>query len=131
VQLRGGGVLRHFPLTHPGGSLGFRLDWPGRSLAYVTDTTARSGIDYREHIRGVDLLVHECYFTDDRGSWAEKTGHSCLTPVVRLAAEAEVGRLVLVHTNPLERSTEPLPLDAVRNIFPHIEIGFDNQQIDF
>ncbi len=131
VPLRDGGVLRSFPLTHPGGAVGYRLDWPGRSLAYVTDTTAGSGIEYREHIRGVDVLVHECYFTDDWGPWAEKTGHSCLTPVARLAAEAQVGRLVLVHTNPLERSMEPLPLDEVKNIFPRIEIGFDDQQIDF
>src|SRR6476646_4928826 len=35
------GTLRHFPLVHPGGSLGFRLDWPGHSMAYITDTTAK------------------------------------------------------------------------------------------
>ncbi len=37
--LLGGGKLKGFPLVHPGGSVGFRLDWPGHSLAYVTDTT--------------------------------------------------------------------------------------------
>jgi phosphoribosyl 1,2-cyclic phosphodiesterase len=46
VKLPADGVLTHFPLTHPGGSVGYRLDWPGRSLAYVTDTTARVDSDY-------------------------------------------------------------------------------------
>src|SRR5438876_3666067 len=40
VVLPGCGRLTHFPLKHPGGSIGLRLDWPGHSLAYVTDTTA-------------------------------------------------------------------------------------------
>ncbi len=33
APLAGGGKLRHFPLAHPGGSVGFRLDWPGHSLS--------------------------------------------------------------------------------------------------
>ncbi|MFW6170807.1 MAG: MBL fold metallo-hydrolase, partial [Planctomycetota bacterium] len=45
-------VVTYFPLQHPGGSLGYRLDWPDRSLAYITDTTARPGADYIERIRG-------------------------------------------------------------------------------
>jgi ribonuclease Z len=80
VDLAGGGRLTYFPLEHPGGSLGFRLDWPGRSMAYVTDTTARTDADYVRHIRGVDLLVHECYFSDDLAEFANKTGHSNVTP---------------------------------------------------
>lgn len=81
VPLVGGGELTYFPLKHPGASLGFRLDWPGHSLAYVTDTTARSDADYVGKIRGVDLLIHECYFNDEHAELAEKTGHSCVTPV--------------------------------------------------
>lgn len=131
TNLRGGGVLRHFPLVHPGGAVGYRLDWPDRSLAYVTDTTAHAGADYINHIRGVDVLLHECYFTDDWAPWAKTTGHSCLTAVAQLAAEANVGRLVLVHMNPLGTADEPLPLGEVRGIFPKIEIGFDGQQLDF
>ena len=38
--LPGGGRLTHFPLDHHGGSIGYRHDWPGHSMAYVTDTTA-------------------------------------------------------------------------------------------
>ena len=131
VKLRDGAVLRHFPLHHPGGSVGYRIDWPDRSLAYVTDTTASTEAAYIDQIRRVDVLVHECYFTDDSGSWAEKTGHSCLTPVAQVAAQAQVGRLILVHSNPLVAPDEALPVGTVKSTFPKIEIGFDGQEIEF
>ena len=57
------------------GSRGYRLDWPGHSMAYVTDTTARTDADYVDKIRGVDLLVHECYFRDEEAATGRlKTG---------------------------------------------------------
>jgi ribonuclease BN (tRNA processing enzyme) len=125
------GRLTHFPLVHPGGSTGFRLDWPDRSMAYVTDTTARADSDYIEEIRGVDLLVHECYFNDDMPDQAELTGHSCITPVAQIAAAAEVGRLVLVHVNPLAPADNPLDLGVARAIFPNTELGVDNIALEF
>ena len=131
IVLADGGVLTHFPLRHPGGSVGFRIDWPDRSFAYVTDTVAAADADYVEKIRGVDLLVHECNFGDDQPEQAELTGHSCITPVAQVAAAAEVGRLVLVHLNPLLENENELNLSAVRKTYPHIEVGFDRMEIDF
>ncbi len=131
TELSGGGTLTAFPLAHPGGVLGFRLDWSDRSLAYVTDTTARVDADYVPAIRGVDLLVHECNFSDDLAEWAQTTGHSTLTPVVQVARAANVRRLVLVHMNPLAPQDAPLDLTAARRVFPHTEVGRDEQVIEF
>ena len=99
--------LTHFPLVHQGGSIGYRLDWPGHSMAYVTDTTADADAAYVAKIRGVDLLVHECYFPDAQAEWAAKTGHSHTTPVAQVATRAGVKRLVLVHLNPLSTADDP------------------------
>jgi ribonuclease Z len=129
--LRDGGRLTHFSLKHPGGSVGFRIDWPDRSLAYVTDTVASPTAEYVEKIRGVDLLVHECYFNDDSPDQAELTGHSCLSQVARVAAEAKVGRLVLVHVNPLIESDEEVDLAAARQIFANTDLGVDRMTLDF
>ena len=101
--LPGGGRLTHFPLEHRGGSIGYRLDWPGHSMAYVTDTSAKVNAAYVAKIRGVDLLIHECYFGDDHVEWAEKTGHSHTTPVLEVAKAAGVKGLVLVHCDPCVR----------------------------
>jgi len=129
--LADGAILTHFPLQHPGGSVGYRIDWPDRSLAYVTDTIATADAEYVEKIRGVDLLIHECYFTDDMAEQAELTGHSCLTPVAQVAAAAEVGRMVLVHINPLLADDDALDIKAARKIYANIEIGVDRMELDF
>lgn len=123
--------VTHFPLEHPGGSVGYRLDWADRSMAYVTDTTATAEAAYRETIEGVDLLLHECYFPDHMHKRAEMTGHSCASPVARLAAAAKVGRLVLVHIDPLATGDDPVGIQQIRSIFPNAEVGRDGMVIDF
>jgi ribonuclease BN (tRNA processing enzyme) len=131
VPLAFGGRLTHFPLEHQGGSIGFRLDWPGRSMAYVTDTTASVDADYVERIRGVDLLVHECYFPDDSADWAKQTGHSSTTPVAEVARKAGVGRLLLVHLNPLSTEDDPVGLETARAVFPKTDLGEDLMEVEF
>jgi len=127
----GGARVTHFPLIHPGGAVGYRLDWPDRSLAYVTDTTASPDADYVRHIRGVDLLVHECNFHDGQEEWALKTGHSSTTPVAQVAARAGAKRLVLVHFNALDESDDPIGLATARRIFAAIDLGYDGMAVDF
>lgn len=117
--------IKSLPLEHPGGSHGFVVTHNNGSLAYITDTTAREDADYIQAIKNVDVLVHECYFADGWEEKAELTGHSCLTPVVKVAAAADVGRLILVHINPLNESDEPLNLEAVKHIFAKTEVAKD------
>jgi ribonuclease BN (tRNA processing enzyme) len=129
--LPGGGRLTHFPLVHPGGSLGFRLDWPGHSMAYVTDTTASPDAAYVEQIRGVDLLVHEAYFAKDFNDIPARTGHSSLDRVSELAAAASVGRLIAVHIDPKITDDSAFDLVAARRVFANTEIGVDEMELDF
>ena len=89
VEIPQAGRLTHFTVQHPGGAVGFRLNWSDRSMAYVTDTTAAEGADYIQHIRGVDVLVHEAYFSSTNDEMAAVTGHSCIVPAAKAAAEAE------------------------------------------
>jgi len=129
--LLGTARITHFPLEHPGGCVGYRLDWPDRSMAYVTDTTASPDAAYVQAIRDVDLLVHECNFRDGQEEWAAKTGHSSATPVAQVAAKAGVKRLILIHFDSLDESDDPIGLAAVRRIFPAAEIGEDGMEIEF
>ncbi|HEX4132088.1 MAG TPA: MBL fold metallo-hydrolase [Pirellulales bacterium] len=131
VPLARGGTLTYFPVEHPGGTLGFRLDWPGHSLAYVTDTTARRDSPYLEHIRGVDLLLHECNFPDEQSEFALTTGHSSVTPVAELARAAGVKRLVLIHIWSLPNVDDPVGLDTARGIFSNTELGRDLDEYEF
>jgi ribonuclease BN (tRNA processing enzyme) len=122
-------VLSHQALeSHPGESLAYRLDWFGevgrrRSLAYVTDTCVDGS--YTALIRNVDLLIHECYFTDDQADWADRTGHSHTSAVATLARDAGVKRLILTHIDPQRPDDDPVDLRTARAIFPHTQVAED------
>ena len=124
-----GGKLKTFALKHPGGSLGFRVDWPEHSLAYVTDTTAELQAAYVQEIKGVDLLLHECHFPDGFEAIANDSGHSCLTPVAEVSRAAEAQVTVIVHINPLATDDPPLDLDSVKSINEHMLLGEDKMVV--
>jgi ribonuclease Z len=130
TTLTSGGEVRWFSLNHPGGSLGYVVEHEGKRMAYVTDTTASVSADYVEQIRGVDLLIHECYFPDGEEELAELTGHSCATPVAEVAAAAEVGQLVLVHMNPMDETGEMLQCEAMKKVFPRTTLAFDGMALE-
>jgi ribonuclease BN (tRNA processing enzyme) len=128
VEIPGGGQLTYCDLEHPGGSNGFRIDWPDHSIAYITDTVAPG--PYVDFIRGVDLLIHECYFPDELSDWALKTGHSHTTPVAQLAKDAGVGKLALVHIDPQRADDDPIDLQKAKSIFPNTFIAEDKMTIE-
>ena len=110
---------------------GFRLDKPGGSLAYVTDTYGEPDASYLDKIRGVDVLLHECFGSDDDPEFARRAGHSHITPVAQLAAEAQVGRLILIHLSTMRPESGEPELDLAHPIFPRTEVAFDRMEIEF
>ena len=128
TSLAGGGTLTTIEQEHPGASLGFKLAWPDCQLAYLTDTFSNKS--QQEFISGVDLLVHECNFPEGYEEWAKKTGHSTPTPVAEMARDADVGRLILTHFDPLLQDDPPFSLEQVRNIFPNTELAYDLMEIE-
>jgi ribonuclease Z len=129
--LSDGGKLTYFPLQHPGGSIGYRLDWPGHSMAYVTDTTAAPDADYVAHLCGVNLLLHEANFPVDVGNKPVITGHSTLEAAAEVATAAEVGHIVLVHPDPIIGDDRAFDVAAARRIFKNLELGVDRMEIEF
>lgn len=124
----GDGLLTTVGLKHPGGSIGYRIDWPEKSFAYITDTVADGS--YAAFVQGVDVLVHECYFPDERAELAVRTGHSHTSPVVELARDAGVGRLYLVHVDPLNTSDDPIGLSHARSVFAATEVACDGLVVE-
>jgi ribonuclease BN (tRNA processing enzyme) len=127
--LKDGGTLTHFLMET--GSRGFRLSWPGHSLAYVTDTIARPNSAYIEKIANVDLLLHDCNGPDHHAALIEKIGHSHLSAVAQLAMQAQVKRLILIHSSPIEALDYSRDIENARKIFPSTEIAFDGMEVEF
>jgi len=124
----GRAVVTHCPLTHPGGSRGFRVDFNGRSFAYTTDTVAdRSYLDF---IRDVDVLIHECNFPDEMSQWCDSTGHSHTSAVAQAARDANVGRLYLTHIDPQRPDDDPIGLSTATAIFPKTFLAEDLLEVD-
>lgn len=130
LTLSGGARLSWFPLEHPGGSIGARIDLGNKSMAYVTDTVARPNAAYERQIQKVDLLLHECYFTDQHRELAEKTGHTWLSALADTVRRVRPGKTGLIHTNPLAESLDSSMILSQH----HQELGMflpvDGQWID-
>ena len=89
--------------NHMFGSMGIRI---ADEIAYVTDTVADDGtIDLA---RNVKLLMHELWMTDDELETDEigARNHSHLSGVARIAREANVGRLMVMHHHPKRSAAE-------------------------
>jgi ribonuclease Z len=100
---------------HPVPSLCYRLCEieTGATLAWTGDTAFHEPLV--EHVRGVDLLVHEAsYGPAAMAGLDDKWGHSGSPDAARLAKEAGVKRLALVHGEPGEREAA---VDAARAVF--------------
>lgn len=87
VELPDGRLVRAADLVGP--------SRPGRTVVYTGDT--RPCDEVREAARGADLLVHEATFTEEERGRARETRHSTAREAGRVAADAEVRRLVLTH----------------------------------
>ncbi|MFO0946607.1 MAG: MBL fold metallo-hydrolase [Planctomycetota bacterium] len=125
-------MVRSRRQRHPGGSLGFRLDGPTGSIAYITDTTAEPDDDEAvAFLREVDLLFHECYFPDELEMLARSSGHSTASGVGKIARAAQVGRLMLIHPNPLASVADLQTLEGrVREYFPDAALARDGMIVD-
>lgn len=97
-------VLETRPLNHPGGACGYRLEWQGRSFAYVTDTEhpQDGSLDpnVQDLMRGADVAIYDATYTDEEYEVYRGWGHSTWSAGVRAAEAAGVGTLVLFHHDP-------------------------------
>ncbi|WP_459555637.1 MBL fold metallo-hydrolase [Lacunimicrobium album] len=101
---------------HPGGSLGVKLTSSRAMFAYITDTVTSE--DYIPFIKGANLLLHECYFPDEKAEWCEPAGHSHTTAVASIAKAANVQQMGLIHVDPQCEHDDPIGIEVARKIFP-------------
>ncbi len=101
----GGAKIRVRPVPHCGPTVGYRIEWDGATVAYISDHQAPLALDrvaepVLELCDGADLLIHDAQYT--RAEFAEKAhwGHCTVDYAVLVAKEAGVKRLALFHHDP-------------------------------
>jgi len=129
-------LIRAEQLNHPGGSLGYRLERMGKTVAYASDTEYIPGVEPRtlELIRDADLLIYDSMFTpeqylglsDDvsKQSW----GHSTWEGAVETARTAGVKQLILFHHGNDDKTVEEIERKA-RERFPSTMAAFEGLEI--
>jgi phosphoribosyl 1,2-cyclic phosphodiesterase len=94
-------------LNHPGGCIGYRIEYGGKSFVYATDTEHYSCLDKSllKLSSQADVLVYDCNYTDDEYSGKvghPKTGwgHSTWEQGIKVAKAAKVKKFILFHHDP-------------------------------
>jgi phosphoribosyl 1,2-cyclic phosphodiesterase len=95
--------VRTTTLNHPDGATGYRLEYGGKALCYVTDTEHIPGKPDQNIlglIEGADVVIYDSTYTDDEFPSHVGWGHSTWQEGVRLCREAEAKQLVIFHHDP-------------------------------
>lgn len=109
--------IRSFPLNHPQGATGYRLELNGAVIVHASDLEhGDKKLDrvLLDHAQNADILIYDAQYTPEE--YASKTGwgHSTWLEAVRTAREANVKKLILFHHDPShdDRFMEKLVLQA-------------------
>lgn len=95
--------IRTAPLNHPNGATGYRIEYGGKSICYVTDTEHVPGqIDKAilKLIKGADILIYDSSYTDEEYPQYAGYGHSTWQEGLRLAEAGGVKTFVAFHHDP-------------------------------
>ncbi|MAI49115.1 MAG: MBL fold metallo-hydrolase [Rhodospirillaceae bacterium] len=107
-------TLRTTMLNHPQNATGYRVEFGGKSICYVTDTEQyEDGPDRNilALIDGADIVIYDSMFTDAEYPDFKGWGHSTWEEGARLCAAANVGTFVVFHHLP-ERTDADLDVIA-------------------
>ncbi len=95
--------VRTAKLNHPNRATGYRIEYAGKAICYVTDTEHIIGQPDQAIlglIEGADLVVYDSTYTDEEFLAHIGWGHSTWQEAIRLCRAANVKRLAIFHHDP-------------------------------
>jgi phosphoribosyl 1,2-cyclic phosphodiesterase len=99
-------AVRSRLIPHVGPTAGYRIEWQGSSVAYLSDHQQPSDGSFAVTdgamalCDGADVLIHDAQYTPSEFARKRDWGHCMIEYAVWLAAEARVRTLVLYHHDP-------------------------------
>ncbi len=101
----------------------------GRKVSYVTDTMYLPSI--ADEVRGSDLLFCEGMFTEEYADQAAEIKHMAAKQAARIAKDANVGKMALIHYSPRYSDFELNGiLSEAKEIFPETVLSRDRMSFD-
>jgi ribonuclease BN (tRNA processing enzyme) len=98
INLGGGVTVKSVYYSHPGGCAGYRIDYEGKSVCYMTDIELakhKNDVQLDEFVRGTDLLITDTSF--GIGEIKKDWGHSNPCECAEFAKRTDVKMLALYH----------------------------------
>ena len=90
-------ISKVFPHSNPRFSVGYRIEYKGKVVTFVTDTIISN--KQKDFVRNSDLLIHEAYYPKGYEEPAKREWHSITANVAKLAKETGCKKLALYHFN--------------------------------
>ena len=121
----GGVTVRPFPLYHPQGATGYRVEGDGAVIVYATDY--EHGVPeldrtFREYAQDADILICDAQYTDEEYEKHRGWGHSTWRNAVAVAREAGAKKVLLFHHDPChDDETMTRIADEARTQFEDID----------
>lgn len=109
LELGDGITVVTVPLNHPGGATGYRVEYAGRSFAFVTDTEHVIGKPDQNVIKLIgdcDLFSYDASFTDAEFPEFAGFGHSTWEEGLRLREAAGAKAMLAMHHMPFRTDAE-------------------------
>ena len=104
----GGLCVRAFPLNHPQGACGYRIESADAVVVVASDLEhgdPKFDKILRQNAAGADILIYDAQFTPEEYPLRKGWGHSTYAEGARLAQEMGVKQLVLFHHDPAHTDT--------------------------
>jgi ribonuclease BN (tRNA processing enzyme) len=111
IELAGIRVTMRRQDRHSAPSLGFRFN---DAITWITDTAYDPGS--AEFAAGCSMLAHEAWFTS--AAPRNRDIHSSAAEAAKVATDAGIDRLLLIHLPPFQRAVHELVLEAESGV-PH------------
>jgi phosphoribosyl 1,2-cyclic phosphodiesterase len=131
---RPGISIRTFTLNHPGGCIGYRIEWGGKALALVFDIEHVEGVldpTALELMADADLAIYDSAFTESEMDRYRGFGHSTWEQGVKLAQQAKAKRLMLFHHAPSRTDGEMALIERLaQEAFPATVAARDGMLLD-
>jgi len=128
-------TIRPFPLNHPQGAVGYRIEAGGTVIVYATDLEhghPRLDQVLRDHAAGADVLVYDAQYTPEEYLRFRGWGHSTWLEGVRVSCDAGVRHLVLFHHDPAhDDQFLTRVLAEAREEFQELSIATEGEEISF
>jgi phosphoribosyl 1,2-cyclic phosphodiesterase len=139
----GSATITARPILHRGPTVGYRIEDGSRSLAYLTDHEPALSVDLSsvdpewvsgfEVAAGVDVLIHDCQYTEEEYPDRAGFGHSSTKHVADFVRLAGAHRLLLFHHDPNHSDDELESLcRRVRELWDgRVDLAREGEEIDF